>query len=66
MLYTRMLLSCLVDADYSVSASDKQENYLEESCKQKSSPKMKKLPQNLQEPKRVQQTKPEKAKFSPA
>jgi CRISPR-associated helicase Cas3/CRISPR-associated endonuclease Cas3-HD len=30
MLYTRMLFSCLVDADYSVSASDKQENYLEE------------------------------------
>jgi CRISPR-associated helicase Cas3 len=34
MLYTRMLFSCLVDADYSISASDKQENYLEETeCK---------------------------------
>jgi CRISPR-associated helicase Cas3/CRISPR-associated endonuclease Cas3-HD len=30
MLYTRMLLSCLVDADYSISASDRRENYLEE------------------------------------
>jgi CRISPR-associated helicase Cas3/CRISPR-associated endonuclease Cas3-HD len=30
MLYTRMLFSCLVDADYSISASDNQENYLEE------------------------------------
>lgn len=30
MLYTRMLFSCLVDADYSVSASDLNESYLEE------------------------------------
>ena len=30
MLYTRMLFSCLVDADYSVSASDLNEDYLEE------------------------------------
>ena len=29
MLYTRMLFSCLVDADYSVSASDEKEAYLE-------------------------------------
>ena len=29
MLDTRMLFSCLVDADYSVSASDKEPNYLE-------------------------------------
>lgn len=31
MLYTRMLFSCLVDADYNVSASDTNENYLTES-----------------------------------
>ena len=30
MLYARMLFSCLVDADYSVSASDENEAYLEE------------------------------------
>lgn len=30
MLYTRMLFSCLVDADYSVSASDKDPQYLQE------------------------------------
>ena len=29
MLYTRMLFSCLVDADYSVSASDENEDYLD-------------------------------------
>lgn len=29
MLYARMLFSCLVDADYSVSASDRDEEYLE-------------------------------------
>ena len=28
MLYTRMLFSCLVDADYSISASDEDEDYL--------------------------------------
>lgn len=30
MLYTRMLFSCLVDADYSISASDKDPQYLQE------------------------------------
>lgn len=30
MLFTRMLFSCLVDADYSVSASDKDPQYLQE------------------------------------
>lgn len=30
MLFTRMLFSCLVDADYSVSASDKNPQYLQE------------------------------------
>lgn len=30
MLYTRMLFSCLVDADYSVSASDQNPQYLQE------------------------------------
>lgn len=30
MLYTRMLFSCLVDADYSVSASDERPDYFEE------------------------------------
>ena len=31
MLYTRMLFSCLVDADYSISARDTKADYLEES-----------------------------------
>ena len=31
MLYTRMIFSCLVDADYSISASDNNKNYLKES-----------------------------------
>ncbi len=39
MLYTRMLFSCLVDADYSVSASDTNEAYLEETTNERFDPK---------------------------
>ena len=39
MLYTRMLFSCLVDADYSVSASDENEDYLEKSTEESFDPK---------------------------
>ena len=39
MLYTRMLFSCLVDADYSVSASDENEDYLENSTNENFDPK---------------------------
>ena len=39
MLYTRMLFSCLVDADYSVSASDENEDYLEKTTDESFDPK---------------------------
>ena len=39
MLYTRMLFSCLVDADYSVSASDENEDYLEKTTDTSFDPK---------------------------
>lgn len=39
MLYTRMLFSCLVDADYSVSASDENEDYLEKTTDDSFDPK---------------------------
>ena len=39
MLNTRMLFSCLVDADYSVSASDEEEDYLEKTTGEAFDPK---------------------------
>lgn len=39
MLYTRMLFSCLVDADYSVSAGDEDEGYLEKTTDESFDPK---------------------------
>lgn len=39
MLYTRMLFSCLVDADYSVSATDENEDYLEKTTDESFDPK---------------------------
>lgn len=39
MLYTRMLFSCLVDADYCISASDENENYIEHTTNEHFDPK---------------------------
>ena len=39
MLYTRMLFSCLVDADYSISANDENEDYLEKTTDESFDPK---------------------------
>ncbi len=40
MLHTRMLLSCLADADYSASATHKEEEYIERSTDEKINPGM--------------------------
>ena len=39
MLYTRMLFSCLVDADYSISASDENKDYLDRTTDESFDPK---------------------------